>query len=133
MWSDNGTITFSTPEPYANALRSVREALQGRGLRVVSELDVAGRIERSLGIRLPPCRILYVWPHPPLAEDLSPIAAIILPFHVVVADRGEQAEISVLTCIQTAGLNGCLRTKLLETQTEILQSLETVSMRPSLV
>ena len=131
MWSETGTITFSTPESFANALRSVRLALDARGLRVLSELDVTWRIQHTLGIRLPPCRILYVWPNRSKVREVYPAAAVVLPLHVVVASRGEQTEICIVTGIAKEG--EFIRSPVMGTQNEILQSLETISMRPSLV
>ena len=135
MWSETGTITFSTAESFADALRSVRLALEARGLRVLAELDVASRVEQSLGIPLRPCKVLYVWPNPLQAKDVYPAAAVLLPLHVVVASRCRQTDICVLSRIQPekANVDDFLSSTVLGTLTEILQSLETISMRPSLV
>jgi uncharacterized protein (DUF302 family) len=135
VWSETGTSTFSTPESFMDALLSVRAALDARGLRVLSELDVASRVKRTLGIVLPPCKILYVWPNVSLTQDVYPVAAVVLPLHVVVASRGHQTEICVLSRIQPgkANVDGFLRSTILGTQTQIMQCLDAISMRPSLV
>jgi hypothetical protein len=126
MVSDAGTNVYSIPEPYVDAIRSVRVAIKRRRLRIVSELDVSLRIEKTLGIRLLPCRILYVWPHQSLATDVDPVAAVALPLHVVVACRGTHTEICVQGRIT-------IWPALMETQAELNQSLEAVAMPLSLV
>jgi uncharacterized protein (DUF302 family) len=135
MRSETSTSTFSTPEAFADALRSVRLALDARGLHVLSELDVASRVKQTLGIHLPPCKILYVWPNPSLAMNVYPAMAVVLPLHVVVASRGRQTDICVLSRVQpeTANADDFLREMIVGIQTEIMQSLEAISMRPSMV
>jgi uncharacterized protein (DUF302 family) len=135
VWSETGTITFLTPESFADVLHSVRLALDKRGLRILSELDVAERIKQSLGMRVPPCKVLCVWPNPPLAKDVYPAAAVVLPLHVVVTSRGQQTDICVLSRIQadTGNTDDFLRSTVRSTLAAVLLSLETVSMRPSLV
>jgi uncharacterized protein (DUF302 family) len=116
---------FSIPEPYVDAIRLVRLAIKRRRLRIVSELDVSLRLEKTLGIRLLPCRILYVWPDPALATEVNPIAAVVLPLHVVVASRGANTEIRLQG--RFAG-----RTTVVETQAELIRALEAVAMPVSL-
>jgi uncharacterized protein (DUF302 family) len=134
MVSDAGINVFSTPEPYEHAVRSVRAAVERRRLRIVSELDVSRRIEKTLGIRLLPCRILYVWPDPALATDVYPTAAVALPLHVVVASRGAHTEIRVQGRIRSeqGTLSSLIRSTVMDTQAELIQSLEAVAMRLSL-
>jgi uncharacterized protein (DUF302 family) len=126
MDSEAGMNVFSIPESYVDAIRMVRLAIKRRRLRIVSELDVSLRIEKTLGIRLLPCRILYVWPDPTLARDVNPVAAVALPLHVVVASRGAQTEIRLQGRIAT-------RSTVMETQAELIQALEAVAMPVSLV
>ena len=135
MGSETGTITFSTPGSFADVLRSVRLALDRRGLRIVSELDVAERVKQSLGMRVPPCKVLCVWPNPSLAKDVYPAAAVVLPLHVVVTSRGQQTDICVLSRIQadTGNTDDFLRSTVRSTLAAVLLSLATISMRPSLV
>jgi uncharacterized protein (DUF302 family) len=126
MDSEAGMNVFSIPEPYLDAIRMVRVAIKRRRLRIVSELDVSLRIEKTLGIRLLPCRILYVWPAPALATEVNPVAAVALPLHVVVASRGAHTEIR---------LQGrfAIKSTVMETQAELIQALEAVAMPVSLV
>lgn len=133
MWSETGTSTFSTPESFADTLRSVRLALDTRGLCVLSELDLAKRVKQTLGMHLPPCRILYVWPNPSLEKHLCPAVAVILPLHVVVASRDHHTDISVLGRIQfdTDNADDFIRSPVLGTQRGIMKSLEAISMHPS--
>jgi uncharacterized protein (DUF302 family) len=135
MVPDAGINVFSTPGPYEDVVRSVRAAIEKRRLRIVSELDVSRRIEKTLGIRLPPCRILFVWPDPALAADVYPVAAIALPLHVVVASRGAHSEIRLQGRIrpEQRTANDLIRSAVVDTQAELMQSLETVAMHLSLV
>ena len=56
MPGNMGSIRFSLREPFERAVESVCRSLSSRGLRVAGQLDVSLRVERSLGIVLPPCR-----------------------------------------------------------------------------
>lgn len=135
MWSETGAITFSTPASFADVLHSVRLALNGRGVRVLAESDVASRLKQALGVRLPPCRVLYVWPKEPLAQGIYPAAAVLLPLHVVVAGRGHRTDICVFSRPEPEGraVEGDLRSTVQDTLAAVLLSIETISMRPGLV
>jgi uncharacterized protein (DUF302 family) len=135
MVSDAGIKAFSIPEAYEDAVRSVRATIERHRLRIVSELDVSRRIETTLGIRLPPCRILCVWPDPALATDVYPVAAVALPLHVVVASRGAHTEVRVPGRIrlEQRTLTDLIRSPVMDTQAELIRSLEAVAMTLSLV
>lgn len=128
VWPETGTIKFSIFEPIEDALHLIRVALEDRGLRILFELDLSRRIERTLGIHLPPCRILYIWPQPAVVSDLCPDAAVVLPFHMVVASRGRQTDICVQSRIRHEAEDGCdaFLSALMVTQAEILGLLETL-------
>jgi uncharacterized protein (DUF302 family) len=135
MVSDAGIVTFSTTEPYKDVVRSLRAELAGRGLRIISELDLSRRIEQTMGIRLLPCRILYVWPDPALAADTYPAAAVVLPLHVVIASAGAQTEIRVqgrIRCEQRTA-SDLIESTVMDSQAEVMRSLATVAMRLTLI
>ena len=71
MPGDVGNIQYSLREPFERAVESVCRALVNHGLRVVGHLDISRRVERSLGIVLPPCRIVFVLPEPALLSSAS--------------------------------------------------------------
>lgn len=123
------------PEPFEDALQSLRTSLQRGNVRVSSELDVSRRIAQSLGVRPPRCRILYVWPSASIATGLPPEIAVALPLHIVVASHGERTDIYVQSRVR-AGLGGTKHRAcsiILATQAQILQVLEEIAMRAALV
>lgn len=84
---------------------------------------------------MPPCRVLYVWPNPSSAKELYPAAAVVLPIHVVVASRGRRTDIWVMRQAhpEQGNSDGFPRCTAMDTLAEVLLSLESISMRPSLV
>ena len=100
MWSESGTVTFSTAEPLADTLPALRAAFSGQGFRIVTEFDVSHRVKETLGITLPPCKILYLWPGTAIGEAVSPATAVFLPLHIVVADHGHRSDISLVRDIE---------------------------------
>lgn len=136
MASDtSGTITFLIPERFDQALRTIRLAVEKGRLKIASELDVSRRVERNLGIRLPPCRILYTWPSAVLARDISAWAALFLPLHVVVSERGLHTAIYLPNRVpcEIADTDGDAFAAVSATHREVLRSIETVAMRLSVV
>ena len=69
MPDDTGSIKYSLREPFERAVESVCRSLRSRGLEVAGQLDVSRRVERALGIVLPPCRIVFVLPNPSRSSD----------------------------------------------------------------
>lgn len=133
MTGDAGSIRFSLREPFERAVESVCSALVSRGLRVAGQLDVSRRVERSLGIVLPPCKIVFVLPHLslPVSAGIHPWAASFLPLHVVISGNGAQTEIQVQNRIQGAPADA--PGPVVETQTQMRRAIEAIAMRPSMV
>src|SRR5579864_35164 len=106
MTGETAATTYSIPESFEAALKLIRAALYRAGLSVPGELDISGRIQRSLGIGMAPCRILYVCSKQSSLEvtNVCPAVGIFLPLHLVVSARGEQTEIHVLASLPS---NGC--------------------------
>jgi uncharacterized protein (DUF302 family) len=132
-----GSIQYSLREPFDRAVASVCRSLTNRGLRVAGQLDMSERVELSLGIVLPPCRIVFVLPDPssPGTDKIHPWAAVFLPFHVVISSQGAQTEILVQNRIHaTPETDGpALIAPVSEMQGEIVKAIEAIAMRPSLV
>ena len=137
MPGDVGSIKYSLPEPFEKAVESVRRSLEYRGLRVVGQLDVAGRVERYLGILLPPCRIVFVLPGAATLTRLSihPWAAIFLPLHIVISSNGARTDIEVQNRLRSAtqAEEPGLMAPIVESQAQISNAIEAIAMRPSLV
>jgi uncharacterized protein (DUF302 family) len=79
-------------EPFSRALETVRAALAKSELCISGELDVSYRIQRLLQLGFPPCKILLVDSLYLLLEavTLSRAAAVLLPFHVVIAGHASE-------------------------------------------
>ncbi len=137
MPGDVGSIRYSLREPFGRAFESVCRSLANRGLRVAGQLDVSRRVERSLGIVLPPCRIIFVLPDPSVlsAAGIHPWAAIFLPLHIVISGNDIQTEIQVQNRVHPGPTADApaLVGPVMETQAKIWEAIEAIAMRPSLV
>lgn len=135
MQPESGTFTFVIPEPFDRAVRRLQASVESRGLRITLRIDLSQRVMRTLGIHLPPCLLLGVWPGEALAADLDPVAAVLLPLHLVLASRDGYTEIFVRSRIrpEDCARAGHVRSGVIETQKALLQSLDAVAMRPGVV
>lgn len=133
MDSEAATTTYSIPEPFARTLRSLRDVLTGRDLRITGELDLSKRIQRNLRISLAPCVMFYVWPSDRLLRTMAvrPSTALLLPLHVVVSEHGGRTEIHLLRRPRLAA--GALMAPIVQLQAEMAQAIETIAMPLSLV
>jgi uncharacterized protein (DUF302 family) len=134
MVSQNATIRYIVRESFTVVVDEVRHALQMNGLRVASLLDISARIERSLGIRLPACKILFVLPAGSEIAIQSG-AATFLPLHVVVSTSNGLTTVEVQNRfpreIQDDDGDGLVT--VVETQRKLAEALETVAVRASLL
>ena len=135
MQPESGTFTFIIPEPFDRAVRRLQSSIEERNLRMTLRIDLSQRVMRTLGIHFPPCVLLGVWPGEALAPDLDPVAAVLLPLHLVVASRDTYTEIFVRSRIrpEDSSLAGRVRPGVIETQNALLKSLDAVAMRPGVV
>jgi uncharacterized protein (DUF302 family) len=137
MPGDGGGVSYSMREPYVRAIEAIRRSLASRGLRVVGQLDVARRIERSLGIVLAPCSILFVLPLPDVLSVASthPRAASFLPLHIVVSAVGNETRIQVQNrvCPDPDEAERAIVTSISVIQSHVSEALGAIAMRPSLV
>ena len=137
MPGDVGSIKYVLREPFERAVESVCRSLESRGLRVAGQLEVAGRIERFVGIVLSPCKIVFVLPGTSTLSKSSmhPCSAIFLPLHVVVSSNAGQTEIEVQNKVHSDHLSAlpAMIGPILELQTQVSSAIEAIAMRPSLV
>jgi uncharacterized protein (DUF302 family) len=132
MTGETAATTYSIPEPVEGALELIRAVLASAGLSVVGELDISGRIQRSLGIGMAQCKVLYVCSKQSILEavNVCPAVGIFLPLHLVVSARGAQTEIHFLDSLPSnssdplgAAVNGL--------QDEMCRAVEKIAMHRS--
>ena len=132
MTGEAAATTYSIPESFEEALKLIRAVLARAGLSVVGELDIAGRIQRSLGIGMAQCKVLYVGANQSILEAINvcPAVGIFLPLHIVVSARGEQTEIHFMASLPSnsgdplvSPVNGL--------QDEVSRAIEKIAMHRS--
>jgi uncharacterized protein (DUF302 family) len=98
MQDESATATYSIPEPFDDAVSSLRGVLAEAGLKIVGRLDLSARMQHRLLVETPPCLVLFAGPATPLRGGPSghPGAAGLTPLHIVVSARGPQTEIHIL-------------------------------------
>ncbi len=130
-------VSYTMREPYVRAIGAIRRSLASRGLRVVGQLDVARRVERSLGIVLAPCSILFVLPLPDVlgTASMHPWAASFLPLHIVVSAVGGETRIQAQStvCPDPDEAETAPVAAISAIQSHVLEALGAVAIRPSLV
>jgi uncharacterized protein (DUF302 family) len=135
MTGESATTTYSIPEPVEGAMTLIRTALARAGLNVLGELDISGRIQRSHGIEMAPCRVLYVCSRLSNLEGghACPAVGIWLPLHIVVSARGEQTEIHLLTSLPPGSDHAAsgLASPVNRLQSEISRAIEKIAMHRS--
>ena len=98
MTDESATATYSIPEPFDEAVSSLRGVLTEAGLKIVGRLDLSARLRHRLLVQTPPCLVLFAGPATPLRDGPSGHlgAAALTPLHIVVSARGPQTEIHIL-------------------------------------
>jgi uncharacterized protein (DUF302 family) len=133
MTGDPQTTTLVVQQPLAAALKTIRAALSKQGLEIAVEVDLSARINRSLRLNLPPCRVLCV--DCPLAVleaiTLDRSAAVLLPMHLVISSQGEETVIHLLnsTAALYYGLPIPARAPVSKLQAKVAEALESVATR----
>ena len=133
MTGDQDTATLVIRQPLNEALRLIRRALTKEGLEVAADLDLAGRVRRSLRIDIPPCRVLYVDCPVALLEALTfdRSAAVLLPLHLVVAGQDGSTLIYFLNPAAAlySGLPVTARAAVSKLQSRVAQAVGDISIR----
>jgi hypothetical protein len=121
---ESTTLTFVVPTTFENALKAIRGVLTKGELSIPMEMDVSGRINRELGVRLPTsCRLLCVDSPSSLLHSIvlhgSP--SVLLPLHLIVTARGPQTVVSLLSrsSIHDSGLPAAAKAPVSELQSQI--------------
>jgi uncharacterized protein (DUF302 family) len=106
-------------------------------MRVLGEVDVSMRLERSLHMVLAPCRLIFVLPAPAAlsSQSIHPWAAVFLPLHIVIWGNDRQSEIGVANTLQTGGPAGksTLLGPMVEAQRALIEAIEAVAVRPGVL
>jgi uncharacterized protein (DUF302 family) len=133
----DGIVKYSSQEPFERAVQAICSSLRGHGIRVAGQLDVSRRLQRSLGIILAPCRVIFVMPAVPAlsAETIHSWAAVFLPLHVVISGDDCQAEIRVPNTLQTGrNAGGSIPYgPIVEAQRQLIVAIEAVAVRASIL
>jgi uncharacterized protein (DUF302 family) len=133
MTGDQDTATLIMQQPPNEALSVIRRALAEAGLEIAADLDLAGRVRKTLRIDIPPCRVLCVDCTVALLEALTldRSAAVLLPLHLVVA--GQDGLTLVYLLKPSAALYGGLpvtaRAAMSKLQARVAQAVESVAIR----
>lgn len=125
------TLVFSMP--YAQALRRIRTVLSGAGLQVAFEVDMAGSIFHSTGVQLAKSALLgVVCPYQLLEACVAdPGAAVFLPLHMIVTERGNETEVRLLApeALRTAGITIAVCLPVYRTLHRIMDALGMVGIQ----
>jgi uncharacterized protein (DUF302 family) len=133
----DGTVKYCLAEPFERSVQAICASLRNRGMRITGQLDVSRRLERSLGIVLAPCKIVFVLPDSTAlsAGAIHPWAAVFLPLHVVISGDRCQSEIRIPNMAPT-GRNVDASTPsgpVVEAQRQLVEAIAAVAVRPSIL
>jgi uncharacterized protein (DUF302 family) len=133
MHGDPETATLIMQKPFNEALKLLRVALAGEELEIAAELDMSGRIRKSLRVNMPPCRVLCVDCPMALLEALAfdRSAAVLLPLHLVVAGQDDLTLIHLLNPAAAlySGLPVTARAAVSKLQARVALAVESISIR----
>lgn len=122
---------------YAEAVQRTREALNGQGFGILSEIDVTATLHAKLGVDVPPQVILGAC-NPPLAHQAltAEIAiGLLLPCNVVVyaGDDPGTSVVAILDPVVQLGVTGRedIRPLATEVQARLLRVLNAITARPT--
>ena len=133
MNGDPETATLIMQKPLNEALKLLRIALAGEGLEIAAELDISGRIRKSLRVNIAPCRVLCIDCPLALLEALAfdRSAAVLLPLHLVVAGQDDLTLIHLLNPAAALynGLPVTARAAVSKLQARVALAVEGISIR----
>ena len=133
MTGDQNTATLIMQQSPSDALKVIRRALAEAGLEIAADLDLAGRVRKTLRIDLPPCRVLCVDCTIALLEALTldRSAAVLLPLHLVVAGQDGLTVVYLLnpSAALYGGLPSTARAAVSRLQARVASAVESVAIR----
>lgn len=92
------TVSTETSLSFDDAVEEARGLLQEAGYGILSEIDVAAKLEEKLGVEREPYVILGAC-NPPLARegiDAEPELGALLPCNVIVYERGGRTHVAAV-------------------------------------
>ena len=98
MLTSTYTLSATTPQPFDEAVSSVREELAAEGFGVLCEIDVQATLREKLGEEIEPYVILGAC-NPPLAHralETELDLGVLLPCNVVVYERDGTTHVSAI-------------------------------------
>jgi len=133
MAEGSATITYSIPQAFDEAARSMRRVLAEAGLKITGELDLSGRLRRRLLVDTPPCLVLFAGPSTSVIDGPAGHlgAAALAPLHIVISARGSQTEVHVLriTSPQDDAQDASAMTVLVRFRAQLAEAIEKIGMR----
>lgn len=137
MSNEIAIVRFTVRERLETVVETLRGALEARGLRLAAQMDMAARVKRTLGITLPACSILFVLPRVwnPFAECAEGIRPTCLPMHLVIAEHGGQTWVQLQDSVSAQYRRTTLGEEepSVQTQRQLIEAIETVATRPSVL
>jgi uncharacterized protein (DUF302 family) len=133
----DGIIKYWSQEPFERAVQTICSSLRRHGMRVAGQLDVSRRLQRSLGIILAPCEVIFVLPSLTAlsADTIHPWAAVFLPLHIVISGNDCQSEIRIPNTLRTArnATDSMHYGPIVEAQRQLIEAIEAVAVRASIL
>ena len=133
----DGAITYLSQEPFDRSVPAICNSLRNHGFRVRGEMDVSRRLEKSLGIILAPCKVIFVLPTFAAlrGQTIHPWAAVFLPLHIVISGNDCQTEIRIPNALRAARDTTAplLFGPIVEAQRQLVEAIEAVAVRPTVL
>lgn len=119
--------TLVSDRGYSQTLRRIRGALDEAGLQIAFDVDIGASICRFTGVQLAKSALLGVaCPYQLLEACVAdPAAAVFLPLHVIVAERGDETEVRLLApeALRAAGLTMAITIPVHRTLRRVMDAL----------
>ena len=124
MADESATTTYHLPEPFHEAVATVRRTLIDAGLKITGELNMSERLQRRLQVNTPPCHVLFVGPSVQLTHGVT-----YTPLHVVILARAAHSEIHILRVPALQDAKEHDLAELVRLRSEIARAIERIAMR----
>lgn len=133
MLDPSTTVTYVSAEPFERTLKLLRDALARQRLLVAGEMDLQARVRQRFGLRIPPCRVLYVDSPEVFLEAITRNRAVVvfLPVHVVLSAEEDGTAVYVMNpaCAKGTGWPPDVRIPLNRVLLGVAEAVETIAMR----